>query len=153
MNFERDGFLISNDPGLLDLDFIGRGLNGTYWAKNRPRAVIAESIRNSLCFGLYEQAGRQQVGFARIVTDQVTFSWLCDVFVDDKYRKQGLGKWLVACVTAHPTVKSTVCLLGTLDAHGLYEQHGFVRVEQMKRLPEVKGPGQPPRLTPSEKRS
>jgi GNAT superfamily N-acetyltransferase len=142
MNFERDGFLISTEPEWLDLDFICHGLNGTYWAKNRPRAVIEEAIRNSVCFGLYEQEGRKQVGFARIVTDGATFSWLCDVFVDGRHRRKGLGKWLISCVTAHPTVKATVCLLGTLDAHGLYEQYGFVRSEQMKRMPGKETPPQ-----------
>lgn len=136
MNLEHKGFLISTEPKLLDLDFICRGLNATYWAKNRPRAVIKESIRNSVCFGVYEKKTKKQVGFARVVTDKVTYSWLCDVFIDKDHRKQGLGKWLMSRITAHPAVKNTVSLLGTLDAHGLYEKFGYVRSEQMKRLPK-----------------
>ena len=135
MHVERDGFIISTKSELLDLDFICRALNSTYWAKNRPRAVIEEAIRNSLCFGVYEKASGRQVGFARVVTDQVTFSWLCDVLIDGPYQKRGLGKWLMSCVTNHPQVANTMSLLGTLDAHGLYEKFGFARSEQMKRLP------------------
>jgi GNAT superfamily N-acetyltransferase len=136
MNFEREGFFISTEPELLDLEFICRGLNATYWAKDRPRAIIEEAIRNSVCFGVYEQESRKQVGFARVVTDKATFSWLCDVFIDEQYRKKGLGKWLMSCVTTHPFVKNSMSLLGTLDAHGLYEKYGYVRSEQMKRVPK-----------------
>ena len=136
MHFERDRFFISTDPRLLNLDFICRSLNATYWAKDRPRAVVEESIRQSLCFGVYEKENQKQVGFARVVTDQATFSWVCDVFIDEPHRARGLGKWLMTCVTAHPFVKNSMSLLGTRDAHGLYEQFGYTRSEQMKRLPQ-----------------
>jgi len=133
MKVERDGFFISTEPGLLDLDFICLGLNGSYWAKDRPRGVIEESIRNSLCFGLYESAGNHQVGFARVVTDKATFSWVCDVFIDGKHQGMGLGKWLMSCVAEHPLVMNSNSLLGTRDAHGLYEKFGYARVEMMRR--------------------
>ncbi len=139
MNFEREGFFISTEPELLDLDFICHGLNRTYWAKNRPREVIAETIRNSVCFGVYDKNSRKQVGFARVVTDKATFSWLCDVFIAEEHRKKGLGTWLLSCVTTHPFVKNSVSLLGTHEAHGLYEKFGYVRSEQMKRLPSLEG--------------
>lgn len=134
-----DDYFVSTDPGLLDLEFIHRQLQGSYWAATRPRETIAGSIRHSLCFGVYEKASRRQVGFARIVTDQNTFSWLCDVIIDSAHRRQGLGKYLMSCVVAHPTIKRTMCLLGTADAHGLYEQYGFKRWEMMKRLPDRPG--------------
>ena len=54
---------------------------------------MEKSIANSLCFGVYED--ERQVGFARMVTDYANFAWLCDVFVDEAYRGQGLGKWLM----------------------------------------------------------
>ncbi len=82
MNFEHDGYLISTDASRLDLDFICRGLNRTYWAEHRPRAVIEESIRHSLNFGVYARETGAQVGFARVVTDQATIAWICDVFID-----------------------------------------------------------------------
>lgn len=133
MEFEREGFLISTEPGLLDVDFVCGGLNRTYWAENRPRGTIEESIRNSLCFGVYEKAGKKQVGFARVVTDKATFAWICDVFIDEKQRSRGLGKWLMSCVSSHPYVRDSMSVLGTRDAHGLYEKFGFARSEFMKR--------------------
>jgi GNAT superfamily N-acetyltransferase len=130
-----DDYVISTAPALLNLDFICAALAQSYWAQKRPRPVIEESIRNSLCFGLYEKKSKRQVGFARIVTDGATVSWLCDVCVDDDERGKGLGKLLVAHVVAHPRVTRTMCLLVTRDAHGLYEKFGFARGELMKRMP------------------
>ena len=136
----KDHF-ISTEAALLDLDFICAALAGSYWARDRPRAVIERSIGSSLCFGLYEKEGRRQVGFARVVTDGATFSWLCDVVIDERHRNMGLGKFLVASVVAHPSVSGTTCHLGTRDAHGLYERFGFARSEQMKRPRASEGPG------------
>jgi GNAT superfamily N-acetyltransferase len=133
MSPENEHYVVSTDAALLDLDFICASLAGSYWAQNRPRAVIEKSIRNSLCFGIYERQSRRQVGFARIVTDGATISWLGDVVVDERHRKRGLGKLLVSSVVAHPQVSGTACLLATRDAHGLYEKFGFVRSELMKR--------------------
>ena len=136
MSLGRDSYFISTDPALLDLEFLQRGLNSTYWAANRSREVIESSIKGSLCFGVYEKESKRQVGFARVVTDKVTFSWVCDVFVAEANRKHGLGKWLIESVVNHPDVKRTTCILGTRDAHGLYEKFGFVRSELMRRPTE-----------------
>jgi len=112
MNFERDRFFVSTDAELLDLDFVCRSLKRTPWAKNRPLAVIEESIRNSVCFGIYEKESRKQAGFARVVTDWATFSWVCDVIVDEPYRQTDMGKWLKACVAEHSAVKHDAIALG-----------------------------------------
>jgi len=152
MTFENGTHLVSTDAGLLDVDFICAALAGSYWAQNRPRTVIEKSIGNSLCFGLYEKRSRKQVGFARVVTDGATASWLCDVVVDGPHRNRGLGRFLVSCVIAHPDVSSTMCLLGTRDAHGLYERFGFARAELMRRPASAEGPIPPPEAAPGPPR-
>jgi GNAT superfamily N-acetyltransferase len=126
-------YLVSTAPGLLDLDFVCAALRASYWAGTRTRPVIRKSIRNSLCFGIYTRKGKRQVAFARVVTDESTFSWLCDVVVDEMERGKGLGKLLMSSVLAHPRVRHTRFILGTRDAHGLYEKYGFVRHELMRR--------------------
>jgi len=133
MEFENADYVISTDPARVDLAFLCRSLNATYWAQNRPRQVIEASLRHSLCFGLYLKTTNAQVGFARVVTDQATFSWVCDVLIDERYRGRGLGKWLMSCVVSHPHVKNTSSLLGTRDAHDLYEKFGYRRSESMRR--------------------
>ena len=126
-------WFISTEQALLDLDAVQRLLQGSYWAGNRSIDTIQASIANSICFGVYLRSDRTQIGFARVVTDKATFSWICDVIVDEGHRKKGIGKALMAAILEHQHVRSTMSLLGTRDAHGLYERFGFVRREMMRR--------------------
>jgi GNAT superfamily N-acetyltransferase/uncharacterized damage-inducible protein DinB len=133
----RGDLLISTDPALLDVPMIHDFLaNRSYWAAGRPLEVVRRALENSLCFGLYER--QRQVGLARLVTDRATFGWLCDVFVLEGYRGRGLAKWLIECVLSHPAVKGLRrVLLGTRDAHGLYERFGFTPLADPSRFMEV----------------
>ena len=131
MEWNKGEYVISTDKSRLDLDVICGFLKISYWAAERTRDEVMTTIDNSICFGMYREG--RQVGFCRLVTDGVVISWLGDVFVLSEYRGNGLGKWLMECVTSHPVAKRTKCVLGTNDAHGLYEQYGWVRKELMSR--------------------
>ena len=121
---QRGEFLLSFDKDRLQLDRVVDYLaRQSYWAQGRPTEVIETSIHTSVCLGIYHQG--EQVAFARLVTDQATFAWLCDVFVDPAQRGQGLGKWLVEAATGYTDrmgIKRTV--LATRDAQKLYEHYG-----------------------------
>lgn len=120
----RGNFIISTDARRLDLDAITNMLSRAYWAKGRTREVIARYVTHSLVFGVYE--GSKQIGLARVVSDYTTFAWLCDVFIHEEYRGQGIGKWLIETVIAHPDLQGLRrFILMTSDAHGLYSQFGF----------------------------
>lgn len=129
--------LISDDKSRLDRAMIHGFLSGrSYWAQNVPCEIVERSIEHSLCFGIY-WAGRQ-VGFARVVTDFATFAWLADVFIVDEERGAGLGKKLVAAVMAHPELQGLRrFMLGTRDAHKLYEQFGFGALAYPERFMEI----------------
>jgi GNAT superfamily N-acetyltransferase len=115
---------INTEHSRLDVAYVHRYLSEQcYWALGRSREIVEKSIANSLCFGVY--AGDRQIGFARVVTDYATFAWLCDVFIDDACRGQGLGKRLVIAVVAHPELQGLRnFILATRDAHELYRQYG-----------------------------
>ena len=120
----RGEYVVSNDRSRLDLDVIHGFLSRSYWAKDRPRERVALSIARSLPFGLYH--GARQIGFARVLTDLITFALLADVFVLEEYRGQGLGTWLVSVVLQQPEFASIRRFhLGTHDAHELYRKFGF----------------------------
>jgi GNAT superfamily N-acetyltransferase len=122
----RGQFVISTDKQRLNLDVISDFLrHRSYWARDRSRETIAQSIENSLCFGVFD--GDQQVGFARVVTDYATFGRIADVFILESHRKKGLSKWLVQCIIGHPEVaKLRRVILATEDAHDLYRKYaGF----------------------------
>src|SRR5215203_1533831 len=131
MEWERQTFVLSDDPSLLDFDYVEASLRTTYWAHDRPRAIVEAAFRNSLPFGLYDTGGPEwrQVGFARVVTDKVNFSWIADVFIDPACRGRGIGTWMVRSILEHPDVISTRQALGTRDTHAFYEKLGFFRRE------------------------
>ena len=126
-------YIISTDPSLLHVDIIYNYLSKeSYWAKDIPRNIVERSIGNSLCFGLYEKS--KQIGFARLVTDKATFAYLADVFILEEYRGKGLAKWLMETIQAHPELQGLRrWMLGTRDAHGLYEQLGWTVLDEDTR--------------------
>lgn len=117
---------ISTEPSRIDVDLVHGFLTRSYWAEGRTRELVQRSIENSLCFGVY--LGNRQVAFARVITDAAVFAYLADVFVVPEFRGRGIAKLLMRRVLGHPDVRGIkMFLLGTRDAHGLYEQFGFVR--------------------------
>jgi GNAT superfamily N-acetyltransferase len=133
----RNGqFSITTELRRLDIDAIHGFLSRSFWAEGIPKATVAKSIANSLCFGMFD--GDAQVGFARVVTDRATFAYLCDVYVLETHRDLGLGKWLIETVMAHPDLQGLRRFhLVTRDAHGLYSRHGFAPLLHPERHMEI----------------
>ncbi len=141
LEVRRGNFTISTDPARLDLQVIAGFLSRSYWAATRPLETIERSLAHSLVFGLYE--GGRQIGLARIVSDYATFAWLCDVFIHEDYRSQGLGKWLMQTVLSHPDLQGLRRLvLITRDAHGLYRQVGWSALHNPEGWMEILNPPQ-----------
>jgi predicted N-acetyltransferase YhbS len=138
MEWRRGGYLISTDRERLDRETIWQFLRSAYWSPDIPRAKVERAIENSLAFGLFAPDGTQ-AGFARIVTDRATFGWLADVFVLAQHRGRGLGLWLVGTAVTHPEVADLRIMLGTLDAHGLYERTGFRPVDPKRMMERRSG--------------
>lgn len=82
------------------------------------------------------------IGFGRVVTDRLTIGWVCDVMIHPAHRGTGVGKLLVQAIVTHPDLNrpGVRLILGTKDAHGLYEQFGFFRRELMWRHPMAAEP-------------
>jgi GNAT superfamily N-acetyltransferase len=136
----REDFTISTDPARLDIDAIHEYLcNHSYWAQGIPREIVERSVAGSLCFGMYD--GERQIGLARVITDRATYAYLCDVYILEDYRRQGLSKWLMSCVIAHPDLQGLRRFtLATRDAHGLYRQFGFDGLKYPEKVMEIRNP-------------
>ena len=134
--WSRGAYQISTDPARLNIAVIHEYLStASYWATGRPLEVVRRGIENSLPFGVFK--GTEQAGFARVVTDYATFAWLCDVFVLPAFQGQGLGKWLIGVIVAHPRLQGLRrWVLATKDAHGLYAQFGFTELHAPERFME-----------------
>ncbi|KAK9364777.1 hypothetical protein V1509DRAFT_635206 [Lipomyces kononenkoae] len=124
-NWVREGFLISTDKKLLSILAINSVFDQEfmYWTKAVPDEVLQQMIDNSFCFGLYKTIQNtptdsvgteatstvdhteaalskdlEQIGFARLITDNITFAYLTDLYVLPGYQGLGLGGWLIDCV-------------------------------------------------------
>ncbi|MEU4733113.1 GNAT family N-acetyltransferase [Streptomyces sp. NPDC023588] len=129
------GYEISTDTARIDPDLVHHWLaQDAYWARGRSREKQDRAIANSLNFGVYERASGRQLGYARVVTDQADFAWLCDVYIAPEARGKGLGTALVTAVRDHlaPYGLRRI-LLATADAHGVYAQVGFTPLENPER--------------------
>jgi N-acetylglutamate synthase-like GNAT family acetyltransferase len=135
-----EGYTISDDPALLDLDVIHAFIaKESYWAKGIPKAIIERTIANSLCWGVYFDG--KQIGYGRVISDKATFAYLCDVFIASDHRGKGLSKALVATILAHPDLQNLRrWMLVTADAQKLYEQFGFKNSSHPERCMEIHRP-------------
>lgn len=135
--FTAKGYIISTEKQLLDFEVIYNFLdNESYWAKGIPPEKLQLAIDNSMCFGIYKE--NKLCAFARVVTDKATFAYICDVFVLNQYRGDGLSKWLIQNIVNHADLQGLRrWSLATADAHGLYEQYGFTVVDKPERWMEI----------------
>ncbi|WP_026922647.1 GNAT family N-acetyltransferase [Glycomyces arizonensis] len=127
---QPEQYVISTDPERLDLEWVHRVLStDTYWATGRSRERSDRAVANSLCYGVYHHSGRQ-AGIARVITDAVSFAWLCDVYIDRDARGEGLGKRLVGHVIDDlDRIGLRRVLLATQGAEELYRRFGFAETD------------------------
>jgi len=148
---------ISFDLADVDRDRVHGWLSSeAYWSLGIARDVFERALDHSLVASAFMDD--EQVAFARVVTDRATFAWLCDVFVSERARGQGVGTRLIAAVVAHPDLQGLRrWALRTRDAHTLYARFGFATLAEPGRSMErhnphvYRGPASgraPDRMTP-----
>jgi GNAT superfamily N-acetyltransferase len=133
-----DGYLLTDDRDRLDVERVHRWLSeDAYWALGCELSRVRASIAGSDCYGIYD-AALTQVGFCRVVTDQATFGWLCDVYLDPDHRGRGLGTWMVGQVCGvYAATGMRRLLLATSDAHEVYRKVGFAPLAEPSRWMEI----------------
>lgn len=123
---------VSTDKSLLDVEAIHGYLSNSYWAKDRTIETVQKSIDHSMCFGVY--LDNEQVGFARVVSDQTIFAYIMDVFIFPDHQGKSYGKQLMKAIISHADLIDVEnWFLRTKDAQGLYEQFGFEELEFPER--------------------
>lgn len=139
MEWTKDDFLITTDKNMIDVNYVHWFLSNSYWAEGIPIETVQKSIEGSLCFSVVYL--NHQVGFARVITDEATFAYLADVFIDENFRARGLCKWLMEVIMSYPTLQGLRrFLLATRDAHGLYEKFNFTCLKNTDRWMEIHKP-------------
>ncbi|HZD18899.1 MAG TPA: GNAT family N-acetyltransferase [Actinomycetota bacterium] len=119
-----DGYELDDDPERVDPGAVWAFLSTeAYWGRERTRADLDRQLQAaSRLVGLYR--GREQVGFARIVTDG-RVAYLADVYVLDGHRGRGFGAELVRFAVDEGPHAGLRWMLHTRDAHDLYARFGF----------------------------
>lgn len=137
-------FEVITELGRIDLGVVHRWLStDAFWAIGRSRETVELAARNSVNFGVIDQDGALH-GYARVVTDQATFAWVCDVYVDPAARGRGLGLLLAQTIVEQlQPLRLQRIVLSTLDAHGMYEKVGFIAMPEPERWMLLSGPDVP----------
>ena len=137
MNRNFDRLKLSSNPDDMDMTYIVNYLKTSYWAESRTVASIEKSLKNSFCFSLLLE--NEQIGFARVVTDQIVFAYLMDVFIDPVYQGNGYGNYLLDKLLKDPILVNVECIrLATKDAHPFYLKKGFKKINHPEFLMEKK---------------
>ena len=112
-----DGFVLDDDPDRIDRAAVHAFIRDSYWALGRDRAAMDDLIaRSERVVRLYDSDGRQ-LGFARVVSDGHTVSYLADVYVLEEIRGRGYGLELVRFTIDGGSLGETYWLLRTRDMH------------------------------------
>ena len=137
---DTDVLQISTDKHELDLDTIHAFLRDhAPWSIGIARHTVERAIEGSLCFGAY--LGKRQVGFARVITDYVTFGYLCDVFVLPEFQSRGYAALLMQYIFDSDVLQGLRrIVLVTSNAHGLYRRYGFDNLPHPEKYMELHRP-------------
>ncbi len=125
MRQDFNGFTIDTSLDRVDFDRVHSWLTASYWSPGVSRGSVERAAKHSsLVVSAFD--GALQIGYCRIVSDQTSFAWVCDVFVDEAYRGKGIGKAMVRFALEHPEHQGLRrWVLGTRDAHEVYRSCGF----------------------------
>jgi ribosomal protein S18 acetylase RimI-like enzyme len=124
---------ISPDITRVNWKRVHEWLASSYWTPGISLERVRRGGENSaLILGAYDKKG-EQVGYLRVISDKTRFAYLCDVWVDEKHRGQGVARRMVQRALEHPYFATVNWLLATLDAHGVYEKLGFTALKNPER--------------------
>ena len=146
MRYSHGRYELDDDPQRLDRDAIWAFLSEhAYWGRERGRADVERQLDSAWrVVGAYGAAGRM-AGFARAVSDGVSYAYLADVYVVAGARGEGLGTALVATMIDRGPGAGFRWCLHTRDAHGLYARFGFAPPDDryLERPASFRPPAEP----------
>ena len=131
---------LSTNSSKLQFEVIYQFLSKSYWSEGISKSRMIRAIENSINIGVYQEGN--QVAYARLITDKATFAYLCDVFVLESHRGQGISKQMMQFMHELPELSGLKrIVLATKDAHGLYSQYQFKSLAQPDLYMEINRSG------------
>lgn len=124
---------LTDDLNRLDFEKTSDLLKASYWGGERTDDLNRRAFENSIC--AIALIDGKQVGFGRASGDRTVFARISDIMVWPEHRGRGIGKVIVKALLDHPALTTVSCwALATSDAHGLYEQFGFRKLESDREM-------------------
>lgn len=133
MEWRIDSYVLTDARSPASVEQTHSLLASTYWAHQRPIELIPKLLENSLCFFLHYNDG--QIGFARVVSDFITTSWICDVVLDAGHQGKGVGTWMMERILEYPSISETQFVLQTGTAQAFYRRLGFENHRSLMSTP------------------
>lgn len=123
----------SDDVLRFDFARITTWLAASYWSPGITQARVEQGARHStVAAGIFVDG--LQVGFGRVVSDTTRFAYVCDVIVDENWRKRGLASALMRYLLQHPRLCQVEhWYLITADAQAVYAPLGFAEYRRSDR--------------------
>ncbi|HWQ29792.1 MAG TPA: GNAT family N-acetyltransferase [Negativicutes bacterium] len=128
----RDGF------HNMDFERVTEMLSKAFWCPGIKLDEVKQRTENSaLVVGAFTKEGLQ-VGFGRVISDKTRFAYICDVIVDESFRRKGIGRQMVNHMLGSSELSDVYqWLLITKDAHGVYQKSGFVPFSRPEAWMEI----------------
>lgn len=117
---------LDDDPERIDVRAVHAFMasDDAYWTEGRSLSDVERLIAAAArVLGAYD--GDTQVGFARVVSDRITFAYLDDVYVAGSHRRRGIGEAIVRTLVDGDRWAELNWVLFTRGEHQLYARVGF----------------------------
>lgn len=123
----------------MDFKKVTSMLANSYWTPGIKIGEVKQGAENSaLVVGAFLKGGIQ-VGYARVISDKTRFAFIMDVYVEENYRKQGIGQSMINYILNHDKLKDVYrWALCTDDAHGVYSKVGFGPLDSPEKWMEIR---------------
>ena len=121
----------------MDFEKITNMLSKAVWSQGiKINEVKQGAVNSSLAVGAF--CDGIQVGFARVISDKTRFAYIADVYVDEKYRHNGIAKRIMEHILSCGLFKDVYQWYLISAAHELYEKVGFVKLSEPEKWMEIR---------------
>jgi GNAT superfamily N-acetyltransferase len=123
---KRINYKIVDGYNKMDFSRVTEMLSKSYWSPGiKINEVEKGALNSALVVGVFTIKG-VQIGYARAISDKTRFAYILDVYVDEGFRKNGIGQEMIKYILNHEELKDVYnWTLITKDAHEVYKKVGF----------------------------
>ena len=121
-----ENIIVRDGVAGIDFEKVTKMLSNAFWSLDIKIDEVKKGAQNSaLVVGAF-LPNQTQVGYARVISDKTRFAYILDVYVDENYRKQGIGRKMIEYILGYNELREVYqWYLITKDAHSFYSKMGF----------------------------